>query len=121
MEERLDSVADGVGVDFLNATIEAAEKLESDFHITKIKEQLLNHIELFLRYKSKAKDQEYPQNRRLKRKDVWQIQKMDFMADEIESEDGYLEAFEILTEDGYFKLVETGGDIKHDIFHVMEV
>tara|TARA_B110000196_G_scaffold139151_1_gene120639 strand:- start:1320 stop:1868 length:549 start_codon:yes stop_codon:yes gene_type:complete len=121
MEERLDSVADGVGVDFLNATIEAAEKLESDFHISKIKEQLLNHIELFLRYKSKVEDQEYPQNRRLKRKDVWQIQKMDFMANEIESEDGYLEAFEKLVKKGYFKLVETGGDIKHDIFHAIEV
>ncbi|MGY8745577.1 MAG: hypothetical protein ACKVG2_03400 [Candidatus Poseidoniales archaeon] len=121
MEERLDSVADGVGVDFLNATIEAAEKLESDFHISKVKEQLLNHIELFLRYKSKVEDQEYPQNRRLKRKDVWQIQKMDFMANEIESEDGYLEVFEKLVKNGYFKLVETGGDIKHDIFHVIEV
>jgi hypothetical protein len=121
MEERLDSVADGVGVDFLNATIEAAEKLESDFHISKVKEQLLNHIELFLRYKSKVEDQEYPQNRRLKRKDVWQIQKMDFMANEIESEDGYLEVFEKLVKNGYFKLVETGGDIKHDIFHAIEV
>ena len=121
MEERLDSVADGVGVDFLNATIESAEKLESDFHSTKIREQLLSHIELFLRYKSKAKEQEYPQNRRLKRKDVWQIQKMDFMADELESDDGYLEAFEALVEDGYAKLIENGGDPKHDIFHILEV
>jgi deoxyhypusine synthase len=43
------------------------------------------------------------------------------MADEIESEDAYLEVFEALVEKGYFKLVETGGDIKHDIFHALEI
>jgi len=118
MEERLNAVADGVGVDFLNAAIEAAE---NDFSFAKVKEQLLSHVELFLRYKSKSQEQEYPQNRRLKRKDIWRLQKVDFMADEIESDDGYLEAFESLVEEGYYKLVETGGDIKHDIFHVMEV
>ena len=121
MEERLDAVADGVGVEFLNAVVETAENMESDFALKQVKEQLLSHIELFLRYKSKAQEQEYPQNRRLKRKDIWSVQKMDFMADEIETEDGYLEAFEALLEEGYYKLIETGGDIKHDIFHVMEV
>ena len=121
MEERLDSVADGVGVDFLNATIETAEKLESDFHSTKIKEQLLNHIEMFLRYKSMTQEQEYPQNRMLKRKDIWSIQHLDFLADEIGAEDVYIEAFEVLVEEGYAKLIENGGDPKHDIFHILEV
>ena len=121
MEVRLDAIADGVGVDFLSAATETAERLESESHSSQIQEQLLNHIELFLRYKSKVQEQEYPQTRRLKRKDVWKVQKMDYMADEIESEDAYMEVFEELVEEGYFKLVETGGDIKHDIFHVLEV
>jgi hypothetical protein len=121
MEERLDAVADGVGVDFLNAATETAGRLESESHSSKIQDQLLNHIELFLRFKSKAEEQEYPQTRRLKRKDIWQIQKIDFMADEIESKDAYMEVFEALVEEGYFKLVETGGDIKHDIFHALEI
>ena len=68
-----------------------------------------------------AYEQEYPQTRRLKRKDIWSIQKVDFDRDEIIVEDGYMMLFEELVEQGYFKLVESGGDHKHDIFHVTEV
>ena len=46
---------------------------------------------------------------------------VDFAAGDIEEDDAYIEAFQELVEEGYYKLVETGGDEKHDIFHVVEV
>ena len=121
MEDRLDDIADGIGNEFLSAAIQAAAELESGFQHAKLKEKFLGHVEVFLRCKSMAYEQEYPQTRRLKRKDIWSIQKVDFDSDEIFVEDGYMMLFEELVEQGYFKLVESGGDHKHDIFHVTEV
>ena len=57
----------------------------------------------------------------LKRKDVWKIQEVDFNAGDIPDQDSYLEVFEELVSEGYYKLVESGGDSKHDIFHVLQV
>ena len=95
--------------------------MEFDFQHAKLKEKFLGHVEVFLRCKSIAYEQEYPQTRRLKRKDIWSIQKVDFDRDEIFEEDGYMMLFEELIKQGYFKLVDSGGDYKHDIFHVTEV
>jgi hypothetical protein len=121
MEERLDEIADGVGNEFLEAAIAGAEDLESDSQMKSNKDQLLLHVEMFLRYKSVNENQDYPQTRMLKRKDIWRIQQVDFKAHEIEADDSYLEAFEELVGEGYFKLIELGGDPKHDIFHAIEV
>lgn len=121
MEERLNEIADGIGNEFLEAAIAGAEQLENNSKLKQIKDQLLLHTEMFLRYKSMAEKQDYPQSRMLKRKDIWQIQRVDFVANEIEEKDAYIEAFEELVEAGYFKLVERGGDHKHDIFYSVEV
>jgi hypothetical protein len=121
MEERLEEIADGVGTDFLNAAIEAAEEMEHDFQYKKYKERFLSQVEVFLRCKSLAFDQKYPQTRRFKRKDIWGIQAADYEADNIFTEDAYIVLFEKLLTEGYFTLVESGGDPKHDIFHVTEV
>ncbi len=121
METNLDNIADIVG----NSLVEEASLCEQDNlaqeRKTKLKEQLLSHVELFLRYKSMRFKQEYPQNRRLKRKDIWSIQKVDFDAGDIEEEDDYLEVFQDLINEGYYKMVESGGGKKHDIFHVLHV
>lgn len=121
MEDRLDDIADGVGNEFLSAAMEAAGALEFDSHYSKLKDKFLRHVEIFLRCKSLAFDQEFPQTRLMKRKDIWGIQKVDFDGDEILEEDGYMMLFEELITQGYFKLIELGGDPKHDIFHVTEV
>tara|TARA_B100001758_G_scaffold72387_1_gene61061 strand:- start:5697 stop:6218 length:522 start_codon:yes stop_codon:yes gene_type:complete len=121
METHLDEIADIVGNAILESSTQTEEQVDSKIRKEEIKKQLLNHVELFLRYKSQRFEQEYPQNRRLKRKDVWNIQMVDFAAGDIEEDDAYIEAFQELVEEGYYKLVETGGDEKHDIFHVVEV
>ena len=68
-----------------------------------------------------AYEQEYPQNRRLKRKDIRSIQRLDFMTDLIDDKTAYVDIFDDLVEEGYFRLIEQGGHSKHDIFHVVEV
>ena len=121
MESRLDQIADIVGENHLtNSTSEEDEEIEEAAK-QDLKEILLSHIELFLRYKAKLFQQEYPQSRMLKRKDVWKIQEVDFNAGDIPEKDSYLEVFEELVSEGYYKLVESGGDSKHDIFHVLQV
>ena len=92
---------------------------EIDYEV--LKEQLLDYMELFLEQKGKAHEQEYPQNRRFKRKDFWVMQKLEFMHGTIETPDAYMEVFESLVKEGYYDMVETGGDRKHDIFHAKEV
>ena len=52
---------------------------------------------------------------------MWKIQEVDFNAGDIPEKDSYLEVFEELVSEGYYKLVESGGDSKHDIFHVLQV
>ncbi|MBT4066727.1 MAG: hypothetical protein HOE76_05875 [Euryarchaeota archaeon] len=121
MEDRLEEIADGFGCEFLESTISGAEQLENNTKLKRVKDQLLLHTEMFLRYKSLAEKQDYPQNRMFKRKDIWRIQQVDFRANELDEEDAYIEAFEELIEAGYFKLVERGGDHKHDIFYSVEV
>ena len=121
MEINLDKIADIVGqahVELAELSVEEEQKKEKK---AELKEQLQCHVELFLRYKSMKFEQEYPQNRRLKRKDIWSIQKVDFEAGNIEEEDAYLEVFEELIIEGYYEKIESGGDQKHDIFHVVEV
>ena len=121
MEINLDKIADIVGqahVELAELSVEEEQQKEKK---AELKEQLQCHVELFLRYKSMKFEQEYPQNRRLKRKDIWSIQKVDFEAGDIEEEDAYLEVFEELITEGYYEKIESGGDKKHDIFHVVEV
>ena len=121
METNLDKVADIVGqahVELAELSVEEEQQKEKK---AELKEQLQCHVELFLRYKAMKFEQEYPQNRRLKRKDIWSIQKVDFEAGDIEEEDAYLEVFEELIIEGYYEKIESGGDQKHDIFHVVEV
>jgi len=117
IEMRMDEICDEVGEEYVNQQLvnrESAEAIE-------LQERFLKSVEIFLRQKSMAYDQEYPQNRRLKRKDIKIIQTIDFMTDVITDKTAYTDIFEELVEEGYFRLVEKGGHPKHDIFHVLEV
>lgn len=117
IESRMDEICDEVGEEFVSqelASKESAEKIE-------LRERFLKSVEIFLRQKSMAYEQEYPQNRRLKRKDIRIIQRLDFMTDLIDDKTAYVDIFDDLVEEGYFRLIEQGGHSKHDIFHVVEV
>ena len=117
IESRMDEICDEIGEEFLNQETARKESAET----TKLRERFLKSVEIFLRQKSMAYKQEYPQNRRLKRKDIKIIQRIDFMTDVIEDKNAYADIFEELVGEGYFRLVEKGGHEKHDIFHVVEV
>ena len=117
IETRMDEICDEVGEEFVSqelASKESAEKIE-------LREWFLKSVEIFLRQKPMAYEQEYPQNRRLKRKDIRIIQRLDFMTDLIDDKTAYIDIFDDLVEEGYFRLIEQGGHSKHDIFHVVEV
>ena len=117
IEARMDEICDEIGEEFLNQETVKKESAEA----TKLRERFLKSVEIFLRQKSMAYEQEYPQNRRLKRKDIKIIQRIDFMTDVIDDKNAYVDIFDELVEEGYFRLVEKGGHEKHDIFHVVEV
>ena len=117
IESRLDEICDEIGEEFVNQETVKKESAET----TKLRERFLKSVEIFLRQKSMAYEQEYPQNRRLKRKDIRIIQRIDFMTDLIDEKNAYVDIFDELVEEGYFRLVEKGGHEKHDIFHVVEV
>ena len=117
IESRLDEICDEIGEEFVNQETVKKESAKT----TKLRERFLKSVEIFLRQKSMAYEQEYPQNRRLKRKDIRIIQRIDFMTDLIDEKNAYVDIFDELVEEGYFRLVEKGGHEKHDIFHVVEV
>ena len=113
----MDEICDEVGEELVTNEITSQENEESN----KLKERFLKSVEIFLRQKSEAYEQSYPQNRRLKRKDIKIIQKIDFLTDVIDDKNAYVDIFDEMVEEGYFRLVEPGGHEKHDIFHVVEV
>ena len=114
----MDEICDEIGEEFLNQETVRKESVEN----TKLRERFPKSVEIFLRQKSMAYKQEYPQNRQgLKRKDIRIIQRIDFMTDVIDDKTAYVDIFDELVEEGYFRLVEKGGHEKHDIFHVVEV
>ena len=117
IESRLDEICDEIGEEFVNQKAVKKESAET----TKLRERFLKSVEIFLRQKSMAYEQEYPQNRRLKRKDIRIIQRIDFMTDVIDEKNAYVDLFDELIDEGYFRLIEKGGHEKHDIFHVVEV
>jgi hypothetical protein len=117
IESRLDEICDEIGEEFVNQKAVKKESAEA----TKLRERFLKSVEIFLRQKSMAYEQEYPQNRRLKRKDIRIIQRIDFMTDVIDEKNAYVDIFDELIDEGYFRLIEKGGHEKHDIFHVVEV
>ena len=43
------------------------------------------------------------------------------MTDVIDDKKAYVDIFDKMVDEGYFRLVEMGGHAKHDIFHVVEV
>jgi hypothetical protein len=117
IESRLDEICDEIGEEFVNQKAVKKESAEA----TKLRERFLKSVEIFLRQKSMAYTQEYPQNRRLKRKDIRIIQRIDFMTEVIDEKNAYVDIFDELIDKGYFRLIEKGGHEKHDIFHVVEV
>ena len=117
MEMRLDEICDEIGEEFVNQELAKKESAE----VVELKERFLKSVEIFLRQKSMAYEQKYPQNRRLKRKDIKIIQRIDFMTDVIDDKKAYVDIFDKMVDEGYFRLVEKGGHTKHDIFHVVEV
>ena len=117
MEIRMDEICDEVGEEFLKQHSEQ----EEDQELAQLKDNFMNSVEAFLEQKSMLYDQQYPQNRRLKRKDIKLIQRIDFMTNEIDDQSAYEDIFEDMVKEGYFRLVESGGHTKHDIFHVTEV
>ena len=117
MEIRMDEICDEVGEELLKQHTEQ----EEDQELAQLKDNFMNSVEAFLEQKSMLYNQQYPQNRRLKRKDVKLIQRIDFMTNEIDDQTAYEDIFEDMVEEGYFRLVESGGHTKHDIFHVTEV
>ena len=117
MEMRMDEICDEVGEEFVVQDTTKKESAEA----VQLKERFLKSVEIFLRQKSMAYEQKYPQNRRLKRKDIRVIQRIDFMTDVIDEKNAYVEIFDSMVEEGYFRLIEKGGHSKHDIFHVVEV
>tara|TARA_B100001564_G_scaffold67668_1_gene53386 strand:+ start:1186 stop:1707 length:522 start_codon:yes stop_codon:yes gene_type:complete len=117
IESRLDEICDEIGEEIVNQETVKKESVET----MKLRERFLKSVEIFLRQKSMAYEQEYPQNRRLKRKDIRIIQRIDFMTDVIDEKNAYVDIFDELIDEGYFRLIEKGGHEKHDIFHVVEV
>ena len=117
MEMRLDEICDEIGEEFVNQELAKKESAEA----VELKERFLKSVEIFLRQKSMAYEQKYPQNRRLKRKDIKIIQRIDFMTDVIDDKKAYVDIFDKMVDEGYFRLVEKGGHTKHDVFHVVEV
>ena len=117
MEMRMDEICDEIGEEFVNQ--ELAKKVSAE--AIELKERFLKSVEIYLRQKSMAYEQKYPQNRRLKRKDIKIIQRIDFMTDVIDEKNTYVEIFDKMVDEGYFRLVEKGGHVKHDVFHVVEV
>ena len=117
IEARMDEICDEVGEELVTNEITSQENEEAN----KLKERFLKSDEIFLRQKSEAYEQNYPQNRRLKRKDIKIIQKIDFVTDVIDDKNAYVDIFDEMVEEGYFRLVEPGVHEKHDIFHVVEV
>ena len=117
IEARMDEICDEVGEELVTNEITSQENEESN----KLKGRFLKSVEIFLRQKSEAYEQSYPQNRRLKRKDIKIIQKIDFLTDVIDDKNAYVDIFDEMVEEGYFRLVEPGGHEKHDIFHVVDV
>ena len=117
IEARMDEICDEVGEELVTNEITSQENEESN----KLKGRFLKSVEIFLRQKSMAYEQTYPQNRRLKRKDIKIIQRIDFITDVIDEKNAYVEIFDEMVEEGYFRLVEPGGHEKHDIFHVVQV
>ena len=106
-----------IGEEFVNQELARKESAEA----VELEERFLKSVEIFLRQKSMAYEQKYPQNRRLKRKDIKIIQRIDFMTDVIDNKNAYVDIFDKMVDEGYFRLVEKGGHAKHDIFHVVEV
>ena len=82
----MDEICDEIGEEFLNQETVKKESAET----TKLRERFLKSVEIFLRQKSMAYEQEYPQNRRLKRKDIRIIQRIDFMTDVIDDKNAYV-------------------------------
>ena len=145
MEERLDGIAERIALEYLenqyevtDENFEEEEEFDDDEEMEEffedvdeeyyreenkksLREQFLNNLETFLKQKSKMNKQVYPQTRRFKRKDVWLIQRIDFVTNQIDSQDAYMEIFEELLSEGYYRLVETGGDPKHDVFTAVQV
>ena len=117
IESRMDEICDEVGEEYIDQQTIKEESIEA----VKLRDRFLKSVEIILRQKSMAYEQEFPQNRRLKRKDIRIIQRIDFMTDIIDDKTAYIDIFEELVEEGYFRLIEKGGHEKHDIFHVVEV
>ena len=117
IESRMDEICDEIGEEYIDKQTIKKESIEA----AKLRDRFLKSVEIFLRQKSMAYEQEFPQNRRLKRKDIRIIQRIDFMTDIIDDKTAYVDIFDELVEEGYFRLVEKGGHEKHDIFHVVEV
>jgi len=117
LEIRMDEICDEVGEAFLAQEASKQATVQAD----ELRERFLKSVEIFLRQKSRAYEQRYPQNRRLKRKDINTIQRIDFITDVIDDKNSYVQIFDEMVEEGYFRLVEPGGHSKHDIFHVVEV
>ena len=82
MEIRMDEICDEVGEEFLKQHSEQ----EEDQELSQLKDNFMNSVEAFLEQKSMLYNQQYPQNRRLKRKDVKLIQRIDFMTNEIDDQ-----------------------------------
>ncbi len=117
IESRMDEICDEIGEEYIDQQTIKKESIEA----VKLRDRFLKSVEIFLRQKSMAYEQEFPQNRRLKRKDIRIIQRIDFMTDIIDDKTAYVDIFDELVEEGYFRLVEKGGHEKHDVFHVVEV
>ena len=117
IEARMDEICDEIGEELL----ENEQAIQVTEEANKLRDRFLKSVEIFLRQKSEAYKQTYPQNRRLKRKDIKIIQRIDFITDVIDEKNAYVEIFDEMVEEGYFRLVEPGGHEKHDIFHVVQV
>ena len=117
IEARMDEICDEIGEEL----VENEQATQETEQANKLRDRFLKSVEIFLRQKSMAYEQVYPQNRRLKRKDIKVIQRIDFITDVIDEKNAYVEIFDEMVEDGYFQLVEKGGHEKHDIFHVVQV
>ncbi len=117
IEARMDVICDEIGEEL----VESEQAAQVNEEANKLRDRFLKSVEIFLRQKSMAYEQSYPQNRLLKRKDIKIIQRIDFITDVIDEKNAYVEIFDEMVEEGYFQLVEKGGHEKHDIFHVVQV
>ena len=97
----MDVICDEIGEELVESELEIQMNEEAN----KLRDRFLKSVETFLRQKSMAYEQSYPQNRRLKRKDIKIIQRIDFITDVIEDKNAYVEIFDEMVEEGYFRLV----------------